>query len=117
MFTSGLGELECRLIMLFSNASSNGAGLGSLLLTNDDGGLAQPGWNHCTGLGGTCHSRLFNALANGDYTLVYGVFNLTEGEARSGVANVGPEDVAPGTSYQGRPTATRRATGPPATTT
>lgn len=102
MFTSGLGELD-PMILLFSNASSNGAGLGSLLLQNDDGGLAQPGWNHCTGLGGTCHSRIFTALANGDYTLVYGVFNLTESEARAGVANVGPQDIVPGTSYGGAP--------------
>lgn len=100
MFTSGLGELD-PMILLFSGASPNGAGLGTLLLSNDDGGLAQAGWNHCTGLGGTCHSRIFTALANGDYTLVYGVFNLTESEARSGVANVGPQDVAPGTSYGG----------------
>jgi len=102
MFTSGLGELD-PMIMLFSNASPDGAGLGSLLFTNDDGGLAQPGWNHCTGLGGTCHSRIFTGLANGDYTLVYGVFNLTESEARSGVANVGPQDIVPGTSYGGAP--------------
>lgn len=100
MYTSGLGALD-PMIMLFSGASSNGAGLGSLLSTNDDGGLAQPGWNHCTGAGGTCHARLFQGLATGDYTLVYGVFNLTEAEARAGVANVGPQDIVPGTSYGG----------------
>jgi hypothetical protein len=102
MFTSGLGELD-PMLLLYSGASSNGAGLGSLLTSNDDGGLAQAGWNHCTGLGGTCHSRIFQALATGDYTLVYGVFNLTDGEARAGFANVGPQDVLPGTSYGGAP--------------
>jgi hypothetical protein len=34
---------------------------------------------------------------------VYGVFNLTEAEARAGVANVGPQDIVPGTSYGGAP--------------
>jgi len=99
LYTSGPGELD-PMILLFSGTSSNGAGLGMLLASDDDGGVAQ-GWNHCTGLGGTCHSRIFTALANGDYTLAYGVFNLTEGEARSGSANIGPQDVLPGTSYQG----------------
>jgi len=98
MNTSGLGALD-PMILLFSGASSNGAGLGTLLLSNDDGAIAQPGWNHCSGAGGTCHSRIFAGLATGDYTLVYGVFNLTESEARSGMSNVGPQDVVPGTSY------------------
>lgn len=98
LFSSGLGELD-PMILLFSGASSNGAGLGSFLTFNDDGGVAQPGWNHCTGAGGTCHSRLFMGLATGDYTLVYGVYYVSEAEARAGMANVGPEDLVPGTTY------------------
>ena len=102
MYTSGLNHLD-PMIRLFLGASSTGSGLGTSLAFDDDGGLAQAGWNVCTGAGGTCHSRINMALATGDYTLVYGVFNLTEAEARAGVANVGPQDIPPNTSYRGSP--------------
>ena len=102
MYTSGLNHLD-PMIRLFLGASSTGSGLGTSLAFNDDGGSAQAGWNVCTGVGDTCHSRINMALATGDYTLVYGVFNLTEAEARAGDANVGPQDVLPGTRYRGSP--------------
>ena len=95
MYTSGLNHLD-PMLLLFQGTSTDGTGLGALLTSNDDGGLAQPGWNVCTGLGGTCHSQIFLGLATGDYTLAYGIYNLTEAEARSGVSNFGPQDVAGG---------------------
>jgi hypothetical protein len=101
LFTSGLNHID-PMIRLYTGLASSGPGLGTFLMADDDGGLAQPGWNQCTGLGGTCNSRLNVALGLGDYTLAYGVFNLTDAEARSGVANVGPQDVVPGTSYGGQ---------------
>ena len=94
MYTSGLNHLD-PMIRLFLGASSTGSGLGTSLAFNDDGGLAQAGWNACAGAGGTCHSRINMALATGDYTMIYGVFNLREAEARAGVANVGPQDIPP----------------------
>jgi hypothetical protein len=94
LFTSGLAPLD-PMIMLFSNASANGAGLGALLAADDDGGAAQPGWNRCGGAGGTCHSSIFGLLAAGDYTLVYSVFQLTEAEARSGASNFGLDQPTP----------------------
>ena len=95
--TSGLNHLD-PMLLLFQGTSTNGAGLGALLLSNDDGAVAQAGWNVCTGAGGTCHSRIFSGLATGDYTLAYGIYNLTEAEARSGSSNFGPQDV-PGGQY------------------
>jgi hypothetical protein len=97
MYTSGLNHLD-PMLLLFQGTSTNGSGLGALLNSNDDGGVAQPGWNVCTGAGGTCHSRIFVPLATGDYTLAYGIYNLTEGEARAGSSNFGPQDV-PGGQY------------------
>ncbi len=88
--TSGLSSVD-PMIRLFSGASLTGAGLGSLLAFNDDGSPAQPGWNICSGIGGTCHSRISNFLGAGDYTLALGVYNLTEAEARAGAANFGPD--------------------------
>ena len=88
LFTSGIAPLD-PMIMLFSGASTNGAGLGALLASDDDGGAAQPGWNQCTGAGGTCHSLITSPLGIGDYTLVFSVYQLTEAEARSGVSNFG----------------------------
>lgn len=88
--TSGLNSVD-PMIGLFSGASWTGAGLGSSLAFNDDGSPAQAGWNVCTGIGGTCHSLISTFLSAGDYTLALGVFNLTEAEARAGVANFGPD--------------------------
>jgi hypothetical protein len=103
LFTSGANHID-PMILLFTNASSNGAGLGTFLTSNDDGGFFHAGdWNECTGTGSTCHSLITTNLASGGYTLAYGVFDLTQAEARSGSANVGPQDVAPGTSYGGSP--------------
>jgi hypothetical protein len=97
MNTTGLNHLD-PMLLLFQGTSTNGAGLGALLFSNDDGAVAQPGWNVCTGAGGTCHARIFQSLATGDYTLAYGIYNLTEAEARSGSSNFGPQDV-PGGAY------------------
>jgi hypothetical protein len=102
LFTSGLNHID-PMIRLFTGLASSGPELGTSLAVDDDGGLAQAGWNQCTGTGGTCNSRLDVALGLGDYTLAFGVFNLTDAEARSGVANVGPQDLVPGTSYGGQP--------------
>ena len=93
LFTSGVAPLD-PMIMLFSGASANGAGLGFFLTSNDDGGAAQAGWNQCSGAGGTCHSLISGPLGIGDYTLVYSVFQLTETEARSGVSNFGLDQPA-----------------------
>jgi hypothetical protein len=97
MYTSGLNHLD-PMLLLFEGTSTNGSGLGVLRASNDDGGMAQLGWNVCTGAGGTCHSRIFMPLATGDYTLAYGIYNLTETEARNGSSNFGPQDV-PGGQY------------------
>jgi hypothetical protein len=97
MSTSGLNHLD-PMLLLFQGTSLDGSGLGALLSFNDDGAVAQAGWNVCTGALGTCHSRIFTSLATGDYTLAYGIYNLTEAEARAGSSNFGPQDV-PGGQY------------------
>lgn len=94
MYTSGLNHID-PMLMLFMGAATDGTVIG----VNDDGGPTQAGWNACGGVGGNCQSWLSMVLAPGDYTLAFGVFNLTEGEARSGSANVGPQDAPPGTTY------------------
>ena len=95
--TTGLNNID-PMLLLFQGTSTNGSGLGALLFGNDDGAVAEAGWNVCTGAGGTCNSRIFQSLAAGDYTLAYGIYNLTEAEARSGSSNFGPQDV-PGGVY------------------
>lgn len=98
--TSGLSAID-PMIRLFAGTAFDGPSLGASLAVGDDGGPAQPGWNHCTGNGGSCQSLITINLAPGVYTLALSVFDFTEAEARAGVATFYDPtiDPPPGTSY------------------
>ncbi len=81
--TSGLNSID-PMILLFSGTSLTGAGLGALLAGNDDGAVAQAGYNVCSGAGGTCHSQILSFLGAGNFTLALGTYDLPEADARAG---------------------------------
>ncbi len=62
-------------IHLYSGAAFTGAGLGSFMASNDDGGTASGTFNN---------SRILGALGLGNYTVAMSVFGFTEAEAQAG---------------------------------